>query len=168
MQCITFAFYRSLGGSLLCVLLLISGCSSAKSALKLVGLGSDNALKKITIEAAANSNLDTPVALDIIFIYDEKITPLLSELNGPQWFQQKLSFSQRFANAIDIVDIEMVPLSRIESVSLPKKHKQAKNIVLFANYRTSDGQYMAELSHFKQLTIRLLNTQYTLQPEGGQ
>lgn len=153
--------------SVLCLSALLVGCSSAKSALQLVGLGSNNDLSRITIEATANSNMDTPVALDIIFVYDEQVTPLLSELNGPQWFQQKVSFSQRFANTIDIVSVEVVPLSRIDPVPLPNNHKRAKNILLFANYRTSDGQYMAELSHFKQLTIRLLNTEYALQSEGG-
>ena len=46
-------------------------------------------------------------------------------------------------------------------------HKNAKNILMFTNYRSSNGQYVAELSHFKQLKIRLLNTRYELLEEGN-
>ncbi|EGG93677.1 hypothetical protein IMCC1989_936 [gamma proteobacterium IMCC1989] len=147
--------------------LLLSGCGSAKSALKMVGLGSDNALSSIALESTADSNMDTPVAIDLLFIYDSSVTPLLIELNGPEWFTKKPSLTKRYDKEIDVVSLEVVPLSLIKKITLPKAHKNAKNILMFTNYRTSDGQYVAELSHFKQLKIRLLNTRYELLQEGG-
>jgi len=148
-------------------LLLLSGCGSAKSALKMVGLGSDNALASISLESTADSNMDTPVAIDLLFIYDANVTPLLIELNGPEWFTKKSSLTKRYDKEIDVVSLEIVPLSLIKKIIFPTAHKNAKNILMFTNYRSSNGQYVAELSHFKQLKIRLLNTRYELLEEGG-
>ncbi len=152
---------------LMFVFLLLSGCGSAKSVLKMVGLGSDNTLLSIALESTADSNMNTPVAIDLLFIYDSNITPLLIELNGPEWFLRKPSLTKRYDKEIDVVSVEVVPLSFIKNIALAKNHKNAKNILMFTNYRSSDGQYVAELSHFKQLKIRLLNTRYELLQEGG-
>jgi type VI secretion system protein len=146
---------------------LLSGCGSANSALKLVGLGSDNALSSVALESTADSNMDTPVAIDLLFIYDANVTPLLLALNGPEWFTRKPSLIKRYDKEIDVVSLEVVPLSFIKKIALPNDHKKAKNILMFTNYRSNDGQYVAELSHFKKLKIRLLNTRYELLQEGG-
>jgi type VI secretion system protein len=147
--------------------LLLSGCGSANSALKMVGLGSDNALSSIALESTVDSNMDTPVAIDLLFIYDTNVTPLLIELNGPEWFTRKPSLTKRYDKEVDVVSLEIVPLSFIKKIPLPKAHKKAKNILMFTNYRSSDGQYVAELRHFTKLKIRLLNTGYELLQEGG-
>jgi hypothetical protein len=147
--------------------LLLSGCGSAKSALKMVGLGSDNALSSIALESTADSNMYTPIAIDLLFIYDANVTPLLIELNGPAWFTIKSSLTKRYDKEIDVVSLEVVPLSLIKKITLPKAHKSAKNILMFTNYRSRDGQYVAEISHFTQLKIRLLKTRYELLQEGG-
>ena len=151
-----------------CLMQLVA-CSSAKSLLKATGLASNNKndLKTIALEATANSNFDTPVALDILFIMDENITPILSALSGPEWFDKKQELIKRYDNEIEMVSLEVVPLSFIESIKLPKKHKQAINILMFTNYQSTNGQFMAELSHFKQLKIRLLSDSYKLVEQGG-
>ena len=120
-------------------ILTMAGCSSTKSALKMVGLGANNNLSKISVESTRNSNLNTPVAIDILFIYDENVTSILLDLNGPTWFNNKLALVKRYDKEIDIVNLEVVPLSFIDEVNLPKEHKHAKNILMFANYRSRDG-----------------------------
>ncbi len=148
---------------LLSLTLIVVGCSSTKNALKAVGLGSDNSLNSISIEAISGSNLDTPVALDLLFIKDEQVTPILLGLSGPAWFNDKQGLIKRYDSEVSVVSFEVVPLSYIEKVKLPKDHKKAKNILLFANYQTTEGQYVAELSHFSRLKIRLLKSTYQLQ-----
>lgn len=147
---------------LLVFTLLLSACSATKSVLKTVGLASDNALATLSVESVYNSNRNTPVAVDVVFISDENITPLLSPLSGPEWFNQKTALIKRYANELDLVSLEVVPLSYLDNIALPSNHKNAKNILLFANYRSADGQYVAELSHLKTIKIRLLRDSYEL------
>ncbi|ODS25025.1 hypothetical protein AB835_00525 [Candidatus Endobugula sertula] len=144
-------------------------CSSATSVLRATGLTSNskNSLKSIALESLANSNFDTPVAVDIVFIHNGNITPILSALSGPEWFNKKQELMKRYDNQIDLISLEVVPLSLVESMVLPKKHKQAMNIIMFTNYQSSNGQYMAEIGHFKQLKIRLLRDSYQLVEQGG-
>ena len=128
-------------------LLLLTACSS---------------LKEISVESTANSNFDNPVALDIVFVYDSKIIPILSEVYAPQWFNRQPELIRNYGNDIDIVRLQIVPQSFMENVALPEKYKKAKNILLFTNYPKYRGQYMVELSHFKQLKILLLSDNYKL------
>ncbi len=151
---------------ILFAILFVTACSSSRTILKTVGLGviagSNNSMKKVSIESLANSNLKTPVAVDLLFINDKNIAPLLSALSGPEWFSRRQELIKRYDNEIQLVSLEIVPLSYIETIKLPKGHKEANNILLFANYRSSHGQYVAELSHFKSLKVRLLRNSYEL------
>lgn len=159
-------YSRILSGFLLISLSVLVSCSVTNKALNVVGLGKNNDIKKISVEASFNSNLDTAVAIDLLFIYDDAITPVLSELTGPGWFQDRDALIKRYSNDVDVVSLEVVPLSVIDKVSLPANHKKAKNVLMFANYRSPKGQYVAALGQFVSLKIRLLNDQYQLEEEG--
>ena len=143
-------------------LLGITGCSSAKNLLSVVGMGSNNAIKSITVESDLNSNMDTPVAIDLLFIKDDSVTPLLTDLNGPTWFADKYALLKRYEKQIEVVSLEVVPLSLIQSLELPKDKKKAKSILMFTNYRSVNGQFVANISQFKKLKIHLLFDSYEL------
>ncbi|MBX2807773.1 MAG: hypothetical protein KTR20_03995 [Cellvibrionaceae bacterium] len=155
---------------ILLLFIFLSSCAATKKSLSAIGLGGivgvSNSIKTISIEAVSDSNMNSPVAVDILFIYDAKIYDMFSKLNGPQWFKEKQGLSNLYSNKITIVSVEIVPLSYIEKVTLPKNHKSATNILMFADYRAVNGQYIAELSYFKQLTIRLLKDSYQLTEQG--
>lgn len=138
------------------------GCSSTKSLLSVVGMGSHNSIKTITVESDLNSNMDTPVAIDIVFINDDSITPLLAGLNGPTWFADKHALLKRYEKQINIVSLEVVPLSFIQKLALPKDKKKAKSVLMFANYRSTNGQFIANISQYKKLKIHLLFDSYKL------
>ena len=151
--------------SLLLILLstsMISACAVTQRALNTVGLGEHNALSHLAVESVFNSNANTPVALDFVFVYDKNVIPLLSELSGPSWFSQREAIQNRYADALELISLEVVPLSYLDPITLPKKHKRAHEILLFANYRRPQGQFMATLGHFKSLKVRLLDDRYQL------
>lgn len=149
-------------GLVLFMLFTLSACSGTKGLLKSIGGGSDNSIKAIALESSINSNMDTPVAIDLLFIKDESIGPLLLALNGPLWFKDKSALLKRYEKSIDIVSLEVVPLTLIDKVELPKNHTSAKSILMFANYRNISGQFVADISQFKHLKIRLLLDSYEL------
>ena len=146
---------------LLQTVFLVAGCSGI-SYLSAVGLGSSNMLREVTIESTVDSNHDNPVALDLLFIYDPTLMPVLTSLTGPEWFAQKNQLLLSYQQKILIAGIEVVPLSVRRSVELPKGHKNAKNVLLFVNYLAVDGQDVAELSDYNQLKIVLERERYQL------
>lgn len=149
----------------LCILFTVlvgTGCSSTKSLLSVVGMGSHNAIKTISVESDINSNMDTPVAIDVLFVKDDSVTPLLTGLNGPMWFKDKYALLKRYEKQIDVISLEVVPLSLIPSLELPKDKKKARSILMFTNYRSVNGQFVANISQFKKLKIRLLFDSYEL------
>jgi hypothetical protein len=140
----------------------LTACSSS-GLLSVVGLGSANDLQAISIEATPDCNRNMPVAMDLVFLADDNLAKLLRELNGPQWFEQKQALRKRYSDKLSLVNLEVVPLTVMDSVPLPDKHKDAKHILLFANYLGADGQLVAELSHYKDLKIILRRDAYQLQ-----
>jgi hypothetical protein len=139
------------------VVTLLSSCTVLRKTLK-----GANSLKEISVESTADSNLSAPLALDIVFIYDDEIASSLREMHSPHWFDSKVNLMVRFGNDIDVMHLEIVPLSPMHVAVLPVMHKKAKTILLFANYRDRNGQYVAELSQFKQLKIHCLSGNYRL------
>lgn len=123
---------------------------------------SNNQLANISVEATPDCNRNMPVAMDILFIEDEGLAKLLTELSGPQWFERKQELMMRYKQKISLASFEIVPLSALPELSLPKDHKKADFILLFANYLGSDGQFVADLSGYKKLKIRFEKERYQL------
>lgn len=148
--------------ALLFFVVLLASCSVTKKALKATGISGQNTVKNISVESSRNSNMGSPVAVDLVFVKDQKVATLLSTLNGPDWFKEKGSLQTRYEKQIDIVDMEVVPGQIINKVKLPKQKKKAKNIFLFANYRSPNGQYVSDISLFSKVEISLLRDTYKL------
>ena len=141
-------------------LLLVAGCSTS-GMLSMVGLGKKNHLESVSIEAAIDSNKNMSVAVDILFINGEQLGPLLSAMNGPEWFLRKKELMMRYSEKISVASFEVVPLSFVNSITMPEKSEYAESILLFANYIGSNGQYVSELKSYKQLKLKLQNTEYS-------
>jgi hypothetical protein len=146
---------------LLLTVFLVTGCSGNTN-FSLRGFSNSNSLSEVSVEATKGSNHNMPVALDLLFINDSKLTPYLASLSSPEWFARKQELMMRYQQQIILTSIEVVPLSDIPSLALPNGHKDAKNVVMFANYTKEEGQYVAELSHYKKLKIRLEIDHYQL------
>ncbi len=134
----------------------LTGCSSNTPKPAASGLS------RIDLQASADANRNLATALDLVFVYDAKVGQLLAELNGPQWFERKTSLTLRYAHDIAVASFEVVPLTLKPNVTLPDGHAQAQQVLLFANYLGSDGQYVTDITQFKHLQIQLLRDQYLL------
>lgn len=142
--------------SLIVLILVLQACSSNTPKPHA------NELLQVDIEANADSNRNIATAMDLVFVKDPEVAKLLNQLTGPQWFERKAELMLRYANSISVAAFEVVPLTLEYQVPLPKHYDDAPNILLFANYLASEGQYVSELTPFKHLKIRLLRDQYQL------
>lgn len=120
-------------------------------------------LSSISIQSSANSNQNSPVAVDIVFIFDNKTAQVLSKLNGPDWFANKQSMLLQYQHQLALTQLEIVPQTPSQKVILPKYYFEAVNVLLFANYQSQAGQYQADITQYHQLKIRLNKHHYVLQ-----
>ena len=140
---------------LIALSVILSGCS-------VLGLSPLNDVRSIRIEASADCNRSMPVAIDFVFISDERVARLLADLSGPDWFSRKQELVMRYDKQLDVVSAEVVPLSVMSSLPLPDDHSRAGSILMFANYLGAEGQFVAQLGQFRQLKVLLQREGYRL------
>lgn len=112
---------------------------------------SDLAQLRIVAEADANQTMAT--ALDLVFVYDKTLIPLLPK-SGPEWFAKKKSIVANQPGSYVVVSLE-VPPGMVVDAPLPKRSGQALGVFLFANYLGKEGQFPVNLSIFSSAEIRL-------------
>lgn len=157
-------------GYLFLLIMLLSGCGSfgnsiKKTAGKYVPFYeySGTELNAISIQAEVDSNNNLPVALDILFIFDAKTAQALSALTGPDWFAGKSAMMLRYQQQMALSELEIVPQSAEQNIALPASYYNAVAVLLFANYIDPKGQYLADITQFRELRITLKKRGYVLE-----
>lgn len=150
-----------------------SGCTSSgrieskleKTAAKIIPFYeySKTLIDSITVQSDTNSNRNTPVSVDIVFILDTDVVQALSGLSGPEWFANKVGLVMRYQQDLLITELEIVPQTAAKKINLPNNYYDAKKVFLFANYLDQRGQYQADISQFYTLRIVLNKNNYTLE-----
>ena len=161
----------------LLVAFLLSGCGTFpsignrinKTMAKVVPFYSFNKtqLESISLHSAVNSNNNLPVALDIVFIFNDEAAQVLSSLSGPDWFANKKSLLLRYQQQLVMTELEVVPHTAEKKLKLPNNYFSAVTVLLFANYLAHDGQYQADISQYHELKITLYKKGYVLEDKGA-
>lgn len=123
---------------------LLAACSSGPPKTRLRG---------IEVAAALGANANTATALDVVFVFDPAALPLLPK-TGPEWFEHKAALAGGLANAIEVVSVQVPPAAAL-TLPLPARHARAIGVYSFANYVAPAGQPVANLTPFRQVTLRL-------------
>jgi|GEM_PF-2259406 len=154
-------------------ILFLSGCETAAS----IGNSLDKGMAKVVpfyhfdktllesvyIQSSVDSNNNVPVALDIVFVFNDKAAEVLSALSGPDWFINKKRLLLRYQKNLVVSEQEVVPYTAEYVLILPKNYFNAVSVYLFANYLDQDGQYQADLTQYKVLKITLNRQNYLLE-----
>jgi type VI secretion system protein len=110
-------------------------------------------LEQLRIVAEPDANQYAAAAVDLVFVYDKTLIPLLPK-SGPEWFAKKKSIIANQPGNFVVVSLE-VPPGMIVDAPLPKKSGQPMGAFLFANYIGKDGQFPVNLTSFTAAEIRL-------------
>lgn len=121
---------------------LLCACSTPKTEVATI---------QVIAETGANQN--TATALDIVFVYDTNAASMLPQ-TGPDWFDKKAALISGLAASIDVVPLQVPPATTF-TVPLPARHAKAIGVYSFPNYLAAAGQPRANLTPYKQPTIRL-------------
>ena len=93
------------------------------------------------VEIASDANEDSPVAVDLIFVYDKKLLDTLLKTPANEWFAKREQFIKDYGNALAVEKWEWVPGQQIERISVAYR-PGARRVVLFADYH-SGGEHRA-------------------------
>ena len=126
---------------------------SVCSAVPFLSSGSKSALKRVSIEAREHANENQATAVDIVVIYDAKLLEILPK-NAIEWFDKKSSFMASVGQNIDVVSLQIPPISLVD-VKLPKGIAKAVYVMSYANYIAAEGQMVGNLSSYKCAKIIL-------------
>jgi hypothetical protein len=143
----------------------INGCNSIKKTMSMVVPFYDynkTSLNSISVISDIDSNGNMPVAIDIVLIYKDTVDASLLGLSGPEWFANKASLLLRYEKDLSVVNAEVVPLTIKGTIKLPNNYDDAIKVLMFTNYIESAGQYVADITQFKDLQISLKKSGYQL------
>jgi type VI secretion system protein len=125
----------------------LSGCGTVGSVASVVASDAANAFsrpaapsyldwKGLMVLADADANLNSAVALDIVFVRDQSTLDKLSALPAARWFATRSAQQDTYPNALTVRSLELVPRQRL---LLPEKElgsPRVAGVLLFANYHT--------------------------------
>ena len=93
------------------------------------------------VEIASDANEDSPVAVDLVFVYDKKLLDTLLKTPSNEWFAKRDQFVKDYGNSLAVENWEWVPGQQVERISVPYR-PGARRVVLFADYVT-EGDHRA-------------------------
>lgn len=117
-------------------ILCAAGCGVTQKARSMFG-----GQLPFEVVIAPDANEDSPVAVDLIFVYDKKLLDTLLKTPATEWFAKREQFVKDYGNALAVEKWEWVPGQQIERLNVSYR-PGARRVVLFADYLT-EGDHRA-------------------------
>jgi type VI secretion system protein len=131
---------------------------SLMAAMLVLSPGCTLKVKSIDIISTANVNQNTAVAVDVVFLLDEELVETLPEVTARNWFAQKPQYLLRYPQSFVVDPYELTPASSVNVRPKTLKNpspRNAKAVLLFANYLTEDMAYTLDISNFRNPIVTL-------------
>jgi type VI secretion system protein len=130
-----------------CAFSFLAGCSVAGKVRNAFG-----GQLPIQVTVAPHANEDTPVAVDLVVVYNQKLLDELMKLPAADWFARRAQFLKDYPDTRLVQNWEWVPGQQVEPFSIEYR-AGARRVLLFADYVT-DGDHRATVD--PQTPFRLL------------
>lgn len=98
----------------------------------------------VQVEISPEANFNSPVAVDLMVVYDPKVLDELLALSASAWFAKREQFLADRGRAVSSQVREWVPGQVVQPFSL-NYQPGARRVVLFARYDTA-GEHRATLA----------------------
>lgn len=146
--------------------LLLSACSTLGSVAQVLASATANAFSSeprpayldwqgLMIAADADANLDSPVALDIVFVRDNTTLEKVQVLPAIKWFADRAELQRTFADALIVRSVEMVPRQVMRLSEQDLGSPRVAGVLLFADYATP-GEHRIRLTSLREgVLVRL-------------
>jgi type VI secretion system protein len=113
----------------------------------------------VQVRIAPNANINSPVAVEYLIIYDEKLLETLAKTSAKDWFTNRDQFRQDNPKGFDSWYWEWIPGQQVMDERIPLK-PSAKGSFVFANYVVA-GDNRAKVDPNKNVIINLGERAFT-------
>lgn len=129
---------------------------------------------RVQVNAAQAVNQNSPVALDVVLVYDENLLKELQKLTAKEWFEKRDQMSRDNPKgvAFDVWEWEVVPGHNVppKTLYVPVKtmliypKAKIKAGVVFANYATPGAHRAGLTPEDEDVVIYLLEKEFKVEP----
>ena len=151
----------------LALILAACGITQAPKAVMLRTRALVGGRVEVRVLVAPDANQNSPVAVDLIYLYNEDLLERLVQLTAKQWFDQREQVKRDFlpGEGADIWSWEWVPGQQIPIQQLPIKTSAVAGLI-FANYH-APGNHRFRIDPFEDLVIQLGEQDLTVDTEAA-
>lgn len=118
--------------------------------------------ERIQLTAAPDANLDSPVAVDLVFVLEGDALQGVSNLASGQWFKDKSQLTLAYPTSLRAHSFELVP-HRSVTYDVEDEDEDAVAAFIFANY-SSPGTHRARVDRLENVVVRLGRNSFTIEP----
>lgn len=154
---------------LLACLLVVCGCgiTQAPKAVYLRTRSLVGSSVDVTVHIAEDANQNSPIAVELLVVYDDGLMARLLKMTATQWFAQRDQVRRDFKDGegFDSWAWEWVPGQKIPVQKLPLK-PAALGALVFADY-TVPGTHRFRIDPFEDMVLELGGTGFTVETVEG-
>ena len=146
----------------LCASLLMAACGGGYRYVRSLG----GRPVRISVVNEESANLNNPVALDFLLVFNEKTEGEAAKLTARQWFEKKAQFKRDHILNQDYVlfEYEFVPGDPVPVIEIPYT-VSGRSLLVYADYYTP-GEHRVRMDPRKDATITLKERGFTLAVTG--
>ncbi len=118
---------------------------------------------RVKVEIAENVNLNSPIAVDLVVVYEEKLQERLLVTTSREWFENKEQIKRDYmeGEGLDFWSWEWVPGQQVPVQKFPLK-PSAEAAFIFADYLTP-GAHRYRIDPFESVSIKLNENEYKVE-----
>lgn len=146
----------------LCACLFLAACGGGLRYVRSLG----GRQVRVSVVNTERANLNNPVALDFLLVFNEKTETEAGKLTARQWFEKKSQFKRDHIVNEDylLFEYEFVPGDPVPVIEIPYT-VSGRSLLVYADYYTP-GEHRVRLNPQKDATITLNERGFTLAVTG--
>lgn len=120
--------------------------------------GSRLDINQLTLAAAANANRNSPIAVDVVLVFDAAMLDRLLDMPADKWFATKADLVKTFPKSLTLQSWELVPGQRLAVVGAALERPRVQGALVYAAYLSS-GNHRQRLDPLKGRVVVQLDAQ---------
>jgi hypothetical protein len=142
---------------------ILTSCVSGSACALVPGFLRGNPPVTLQVSVAGDANRDMPIPVDVVFVWDQKLTEALAAMPAKTWFEQKRQLRNDDPNerAFGVQGWEWVPGQAVSRQEC-RARARPRAVFLFANYRT-EGAHRFRLRPGAVASLALMREEARLQ-----
>jgi type VI secretion system protein len=141
----------------------VAGCSTFTNLARVViPAGGRLEWDGLTVVAAPDANLNTPVALDVVQVRDDATLAVISAMPASKWFASRADLAKAFPDGLSIQSLEVPPGMTVKLAASAFAPVRQIGVYVFADYLTP-GEHRAKVDQLQgDIVVRLDARSFTV------